>query len=491
MKYQDLNLNELSKLLEKREISSKELTEATLEHTRKSDVIVKSFITLTEEVALEQAVKVDKQLDDGNVMPTLAGIPMALKDNICTKDIKTTCASKMLENFTPPYNATIVDKLTKDNQAVLLGKLNMDEFAMGSSTETSYFFKTTNPWDKTKVAGGSSGGVAAAVSARQVYYAIGSDTGGSIRQPASFCGVVGLKPTYGSISRYGVVAYASSLDQVGIITRNVSDCAEVFHALAGYDELDSTSLKRQWEKPLFGKTENLKNIKIGVPDEYFAEGIDSEVRVVIEDSIRHLESLGATIVRVKLSYTEYALASYCILSCAEASSNLARFDGVKFGYRTEKFQDLNELYSYSRSESFGDEVKRRIMLGNFVLSAGYYDAYYNKALKARTLIRKDFEKAFEQVDIILSPVSPCTAFSFGEKLNDPLKMYLTDVYTVPVNLAGLPAISVPCGFTGEGMPVGMQLIGKHLSEAELLQTAYVYEQSNQFYRKSPFKGLEV
>jgi len=488
MKLYDLALHRAADLLKTRQITSVELTKSAIDRIEHTDSTIRAFVTHTFDLALEQANRVDEAISLGKALPPLAGIPMAIKDNISTKGVRTTCSSRMLENFFPPYDATVTRKLLSENHAVLLGKLNMDEFAMGSSTETSAFHKTTNPWNVNKVPGGSSGGAAASVSSKQIFYSIGSDTGGSIRQPASFCGVVGLKPTYGAVSRYGLIAYASSLDQIGPITRNVSDCARVFKAIVGHDEFDTTSLNRVWpdfESELSGE---INGIIIGVPKEYFGQGLDDEVKYQIDEAIKRLAYLGANIEEISLPYTEYALSAYYIISCAEASSNLARFDGVKYGFRAHSFKDLDDMYCKTRSEGFGDEVKRRIMLGNFVLSSGYYDSYYLKALKTRTLIKKDFENAFSKVDIIVSPVSPSAAFRLGEKLDDPLKMYLTDVYTVPVNIAGLPAISVPCGLDASGMPVGMQLIGKHFSESLLLSVAYSFETNTEHHLKSPLIG---
>jgi len=491
MKNHDLTLLQAADMLKNRKITSLELTKSAIDRIEYTERDIKAFVTLTFDSALVQAKKVDIAISEGKSLPALAGIPMAIKDSICTKDVKTTCSSRMLENFFPPFNATVSEKLISENQGVMLGKLNMDEFAMGSSTETSAFHKTANPWDLSKVPGGSSGGAAASVSARQIFYSIGSDTGGSIRQPASFCGVVGLKPTYGAISRYGLIAYASSLDQIGPITRNVSDCAKVLNAIVGYDERDSTSVNVKWQDFESQLLNDIKGIRIGIPEEYFGHGLDDEVRHPIDEAIKKFASLGANIERISLPYTDYALSAYYIISCAEASSNLARFDGVKYGYRSPRFKDLDDMYCKTRNEGFGSEVKRRIMLGNFVLSSGYYDAYYLKALKTRTLIKRDFDNAFLKVDVILSPTTPSVAFGFGEKLDDPLKMYLTDVYTVPVNIAGLPAISLPCGFDSNGMPVGMQLIGKHFNESLLLNIAYIYEQNTDHHQKSPSIDCEV
>jgi len=491
MKHYDLTLHQAADMLRSKKITSLELTKSAIDRIEHTEDYIRAFVTLTFDSALEQANRVDESISKGKSLPPLAGIPMAIKDNICTKDVRTTCSSRMLENFFPPYDATISKKLISENQGVMLGKLNMDEFAMGSSTETSAFHKTANPWDLGKVPGGSSGAAAASVAARQIFYAIGSDTGGSIRQPASFCGIVGVKPTYGAISRYGLIAYASSLDQIGPIARNVSDCARVLNVIVGHDELDSTSINRKWPNFESSLQDSIKGIRIGIPKEYFGQGLDDEVKRPIDEAIKKFVALGANIESISLPYTDYALSAYYIISCAEASSNLARFDGVKYGYRTPSFKDLDDMYCKTRNEGFGSEVKRRIMLGNFVLSSGYYDAYYLKALKMRTLIKQDFDNAFSKVDAIVSPTTPSVAFGFGEKLDDPLKMYLTDVYTVPVNIAGLPAISLPCGFDASGMPVGMQLIGKHFSESLLLNIAYTYEQNTDHHQKSPSIDCEV
>lgn len=485
MEYHDLTVRQAAAMLKNKKVSSLELTKAAINRIEKTEPHLRAFITLTIEKALQKAKRVDEAISKGESLNKLAGIPMALKDNICTKDVKTTCASRMLENFLPPYDATVSKNLIEDNNSVLLGKLNMDEFGMGSSTETSAFHITANPWNLKKVAGGSSGGGAAAVASKQIYYSIGSDTGGSIRQPASFCGVVGLKPTYGVVSRYGLIAYASSFDQIAPITRDVFDCAIVLNAIVGHDTLDTTSVENKWNDFESYLTGNIEGIKIGIPKEYFGEGLNGEVKLKINNAIKKMSSLGAEFEEISLPLTEYALSTYYILSCAEASSNLARLDGVKYGYRTSSFNNLDELYCKTRNEAFGSEVKRRIMLGNFVLSSGYYDSYYLKALKTRTLIKQDFDKAFSKVDAILSPTSPSVAFGLGEKLNDPLGMYLTDVYTVPTNIAGLPAISVPCGHDSQGMPIGMQLIGRSFSEHILLNIAFTFEQNTDHHKISP------
>ena len=475
--------HEVRDLLRKKEISSKELTEAALERIDKVDGTVEAFLHTSRESALAWAKEVDKRLQEGQEMSDLAGIPMALKDNMCTEKIPTTCASKILENFVPPYNATVTEKLYQ-GKAILVGKTNMDEFAMGSSTENSAFNKTKNPWDFQRVPGGSSGGSAAAVASGEVFYALGSDTGGSIRQPASFCNLVGLKPTYGLVSRYGLIAYASSLDQIGPLTKDVEDCALVLNAIAGHDPMDSTSAEGKnidYRKALVS---DVKGLKIGIAKEYFQEGIDEVVKNKVYAAIDLLKALGATYEEVSLPHTQYALPTYYILAASECSSNLARFDGIRYGYRTESFDNLTDLFVKTRSEGFGEEVKRRIMLGTYALSSGYYDAYYKKALQVRTLIKQDFDQAFEKFDILIAPTTPTPAFKLGEKTDDPLQMYMSDVCTVPINIAGIPAISVPCGFI-EGLPIGMQIIGKHFDESTLLRVAYTLEQHSTYHKERP------
>ncbi|MFU0800823.1 MAG: Asp-tRNA(Asn)/Glu-tRNA(Gln) amidotransferase subunit GatA [Xylanivirga thermophila] len=483
MELYKLTIHEAKDLLAKKEISASELTKSTIDRIQAVENKINAFITLNFDEALNQAKEVDKAIHEGSELPPLAGIPMALKDNMCTLGIKTTCASKMLENFVPPYDATVAKRL-KEQKSILLGKLNMDEFAMGSSTENSAFKKTCNPWDITRVPGGSSGGSAASVIADQAFFSLGSDTGGSIRQPASFCGLVGFKPTYGAVSRYGLIAFASSLDQIGPFTKDVTDCALVLNAITGHDHMDATSANIDYPDYTKALKDDVKGWKIGVPKEYFGEGLDPEVKKAIEKAIATFESLGAEIEEISLPHTEYALSVYYILACAEASSNLARYDGVKYGYRASEYDDLDSLYKNTRTQGFGPEVKRRIMLGNYALSSGYYDAYYLKALKVRTLIKEDFDKAFKKYDIILSPTSPTTAFTFGAK-TDPLQMYLSDVYTIPVNIAGLPGMSMPCGFDSRGLPIGMQLIGKAFEEDKLLQAAYTFEQNTDYHIKKP------
>lgn len=478
-----LTAHQLHDMLVNGEISSEELTLSVFNQIEQVDEKIRAFITLTKDQALQQAKKVDQARLAGDKLPPLAGIPVAVKDNICTKGTRTTCASKILYQFVPPYNATVIEKLNKE-QMVIIGKTNLDEFAMGSSCENSAFFPTNNPWDETRVPGGSSGGSAAAVASGETVLALGSDTGGSIRQPASFCGVVGMKPTYGAVSRYGLVAYASSLDQIGPFARDVTDCALLLNTICGYDPLDSTSAS--FEQPDYSTLldGDIKGMKIGVPREMMGEGIDAGVREVIEKAINVLSSLGAYIEETTLPHTEYALPVYYLIAPAEASSNLARYDGVAYGYRSEKAHDVVDMYIKSRSEGFGPEVKRRIMLGTYALSAGYYDAYYNKALKVRTLIKNDFDLAFKQYDLLLGPVAPCTAFRRGEKIDDPLQMYLVDICTLSVNLAGIPAISVPAGLSGN-LPVGLHLMGKPFGEATILRAAYAFEQNTTHHLKFP------
>lgn len=470
--------------LRKREISSQELIKAFLGRIDKVDKKISAFISINSDLANEQARKADEKIAKGEKFSPLTGIPIAVKDNILTEGLKTTAGSKILENYLAPYDATVIKKI-KAAGAILIGKANLDEFAMGSSTENSAFKKTKNPWDLSMVPGGSSGGPVAAVAADECLAALGSDTGGSIRQPASFCGAVGLKPTYGRVSRWGLIAMASSLDQIGPVAKTVADSALLLNIISGKDSLDSTSLDKEvpdYTKSLTGK---IKGIKIGIPDQYFSKGIDREVEKAVKGAISKLEQLGAKVDRVSLPMTEYALAAYYIIMPAEASANLARYDGIKYGYSTRnKESNLMDVYLKSRGQGFGDEVRRRIMLGTYALSAGYYEAYYLKAQKVRTKISEDFKKAFKKFDLLVTPTSPTTAFKIGEKIDDPLKMYLSDIYTVPVNLAGLPAISLPCGFVGD-LPVGLQIIGPHFSESQILQTAYAYEQNTDWHLKKP------
>lgn len=468
--------HELRDMIKNKEITSVEATKSVLERIDSVENKVESYITVLGDTAVAQAEEIDKKIAAGEEVGALAGVPCAIKDNMCTEGILTTCASKMLYNFKPPYTATAVKKLEAAG-TVMLGKVNMDEFAMGSSTETSYFKKTKNPYDLTKVPGGSSGGSAASVAADEAPFALGSDTGGSIRQPASLCGCVGLKPTYGSVSRYGLIAFASSLDQIGPLAKDVTDAAMVLDVIAGYDEKDSTSVKLEhpcYEKSLTG---DIKGLKIGIPEEYIGDGIDKEVSSAIYAAIENLKALGAESENMNLPLNKYALPAYYMISSAEASSNLARFDGVKYGYRAEKFDDLVDMYCQSRSEGFGSEVKRRIMIGTYALSSGYYDAYYKKAQQVRTMIMNDFGKAFEKYDVLVTPTSPTTAFGIGEKTTDPLQMYLADICTVSVNIGGLPAIVIPCGYDKSGLPIGLQIIGKPFGEATILNAAYALEKT--------------
>ncbi len=479
MNITELTVHELQQKLKSKELTIKEIMESYCERINEKESEVEAFVTTYLEEAKAEAQKVQEKLDNGESLGEYAGIPIGIKDNLCMKGTKTTCSSKMLENFVSPYDATVIEKL-KDENIISLGKLNMDEFAMGSSTESSYFKKTKNPWNLNKVPGGSSGGSAAAVAANMVPWALGSDTGGSIRQPASLCGVVGLKPTYGLVSRYGLVAFASSLDQIGPITKDVRDSAMLLSLIAGHDEKDTTSEpieKKDYTKAL---KNDVKGLKIGVPAEFFGEGINEEVKKELTKAIETYKELGAEIEEFSLDVAKYALATYYIIACAEASSNLGRFDGIRYGYRTPEYSNLKEIYKKSRSEGFGPEVKRRIILGTYVLSSGYYDAYYKKAQQVRTLVSNEFSKAFEKYDVILTPTSPVTAFNIGEKSNNPLEMYLADICTVSVNIAGVPAISIPCGVDSNGLPIGMQLIGNKFEEEKILNAAYTFEQKVKF-----------
>ena len=479
-----LTAHELHDKLKTREITSVELTESVYERIDAVESQVKGYLTLTKDRALEQAQAADAGFEKGDEMPTLAGIPIAIKDVICTKGVKTTCASKILSNFVPPYDATVMTRLNQQG-IVMVGKTNMDEFAMGSSTENSAYQVTHNPWDLDTIPGGSSGGSAAVVSADTAICSLGSDTGGSIRQPAALCGVVGMKPTYGRVSRYGLIAFASSLDQIGPFTKDITDCALVLNAICGNDEMDSTAV----DVPVPDFTQSLINdvngLKIGVPKEYFTEGLDPNVADKVKEAIAEFEKLGATVEEISLPHTEYAIATYYILAPAEASANLARYDGVRYGYRAEDPSDMIDMYKKTRSEGFGEEVKRRIMLGTFALSAGYQDAYYKKAQKVRTLIRKDFDAAFEKVDIIATPTSPTPAFKIGERTADPLQMYLCDVMTTPASHAGLPGLSMPCGIVESGLPVGLQLLAAPFDEETLLRTAYTFEQNTEHHLQKP------
>ena len=477
-----LTVHELQEKLKNKELTVTQITKAYVDRINEKEKDVQAFVTTLTDEALEKAQNIQTKIENGEITGEFAGIPIGIKDNMCTKGVKTTCSSRMLENFVSPYDATVIEKLNNENM-IDLGKLNMDEFAMGGSTEYSYFHPTHNPWNLNKVPGGSSGGSAAAVAANLVPWALGSDTGGSIRQPSSLCGVVGLKPTYGLVSRYGLVAFASSLDQIGPITKDVEDSAILLNVIAGHDEKDTTSMnieKKDYTKSLI---KDVKGLKIGLPKEFIGEGINEEVKNAILDAAKKYEELGATVEECSLDIGKEALAVYYIIACAEASSNLGRFDGIRYGYRSEKFDNLREIYINSRTEGFGPEVKRRIILGTYVLSSGYYDAYYKKAQKVRTVIRNEYQKLFDKYDIILTPTSPTTAFDIGAKSNNPLEMYLADICTVPVNIAGLPGISIPYSLDSEGMPIGIQLIAKHFDEETIFRAAYTMEQEVKFKEK--------
>ncbi len=480
-------IHELSEALRSGDISSVELTEAFLRRIKDVDGRIHAYITVMEDDALRMAEKADERLRKKDAISPLTGIPVSLKDIFCTVNTKTTCASRILEDFVPPYDATVVRRL-KDAGAVILGKTNMDEFAMGSSTENSAFFTTLNPWDLGRVPGGSSGGSASAVCACECTASIGTDTGGSIRQPASFCGVVGLKPTYGRVSRYGMVAFASSLDQAGPITRNVTDSAIVLSVIAGHDPKDATSIDAPVPDYTSFLKKDIKGLRIGIPMEYFIEGMDREVEEYVRKAVDLLKESGGEVVDVSLPHTEYAISVYYLVATAEASSNLARYDGVKYGLRVKGRGDLIDMYKETRDRGFGSEVKRRIMLGTYSLSAGYYDAYYRKASQVRTLIRRDFEEAFRRCDVIVTPTSPTPPFRVGERVEDPLTMYLSDVFTISCNLAGIPGISIPCGFTRDGLPVGLQILGRPLDEGTILRVAYTYEQATEWHRRYPDLG---
>lgn len=478
----DLSIKEIHSKYKKKELTATNLVEESLKRIAEVEQDVQAFLLVDKDGAVSKAKQLDEDILNSKELGTLAGIPVGIKDNMVTEGITTTCGSKILQNYNPIYNATVYNNIIA-SQSILIGKTNMDEFAMGSSTEHSAYHPTYNPWNLKYVPGGSSGGSAAAVAAREVYYALGSDTGGSIRQPASYTGVVGLKPTYGLVSRFGLVAYASSLDQIGPITKNVEDSAYVLQAIAGYDKFDSTSANVNIPDYKSALTGDIKGLKVAVPKEYLGEGINIKVKEKIIDAIKVIESLGASVEEVSLPHTEYAVATYYIIAPSEASSNLARFDGVRYGVRAEA-DNLIEMYNRTRSEGFGSEVKRRIMLGTYALSSGYYDQYYLKAQKVRTLIKQDFENVFEKYDLILGPTAPTTAFQVNEQINDPLTMYLNDILTVPVNLAGLPAISVPAGLV-DGLPVGLQLIGKHFDETTILRAAYAFEQNTEHHKLKP------
>ena len=479
MELYKLTVHELVEKLEKGEVTSEQIVKSYFDRIKEKDDSVKAYVSTLEEQAIAKAKEVDEKRKNGEKLGKFAGIPIGIKDNMCITGTKTTCSSKMLENFVAPYDATVIEKLNKEDM-IYLGKLNMDEFAMGGSTEHSAFFETSNPWDLSTVPGGSSGGSAAAVAADMAPWTLGSDTGGSIRQPASLCGVVGLKPTYGLVSRFGLVAFASSLDQIGPLTKDVTDSAMLLNLIAGHDEKDTTSIdmpKKDYTKALIN---DVKGMKIGLPKEYIGEGTDPEVKEALLKVAKKYEELGATVEECSLDVGKYASAVYYIIACAEASSNLGRFDGIRYGYRTEKFENLKDIYRNSRSEGFGPEVKRRIILGTYVLSSGYYDAYYKKAQKVRTLIKNAYSELFEKYDLLLTPVSPTTAFKKGEKVSNPLEMYLADICTVPVNIGGLPGMSIPCDVDSKGLPIGFQLISKPFEEETIFRAAYTYEQNTNF-----------
>ncbi|MDY5103331.1 MAG: Asp-tRNA(Asn)/Glu-tRNA(Gln) amidotransferase subunit GatA [Agathobacter sp.] len=474
---------ELGKKIQAGEVSVLEATQAVLDAIKAKEAAVNSFVTVDEEGALKRAAEVQKLIDEGKLTGPLAGVPVAIKDNMCTEGLLTTCSSKILYNYIPTYSAEAVKRLEAAG-AVIVGKTNMDEFAMGSTTETSAYGVTKNPWNTEHVPGGSSGGSCAAVAAEEVPYALGSDTGGSIRQPSSFCGVTGIKPTYGSVSRYGLIAYGSSLDQIGPIAKDVTDCATILETITSYDTKDSTSVKREDSDYTSALVDDVKGMRIGIPRDYFGEGLDPEVREAVLAAAETLKEKGAIVEEFDLGLVEYAIPAYYVIACAEASSNLARFDGVKYGYRTREYEGLHNMYKKSRSEGFGAEVKRRIMLGSFVLSSGYYDAYYLKALRVKALIKKAFDNAFSKYDVILGPAAPTTAPKLGQSLDNPIQMYLGDIYTISVNLAGLPGISLPCGMDKNGLPIGLQLIGDCFKEKNIIRAAYSFEQTRK-YKHSP------
>ena len=485
MELWELTALELGSLIQKREVSPVEAAQYALDKVTAEQPRNNAFLTiLDEEQILSKAASVEAALDRGEDISPLSGVPMALKDNICTRGVKTSCASKILGDFSPPYDATLVERL-RDAGGVLLGKLNMDEFAMGSTSETSWYGPTRNPWDLERVPGGSSGGAAAAVAAGECWYAIGSDTGGSIRQPASYCGVTGMKPTYGAVSRYGLIAYASSLDQMGPLARSAADCAAILDLVMGRDRRDGTSLDVPAGRLLASLTGDIRGMRIGLPADCFGEGLDGEVRAAVLAVAQVLQERGAVVEECALPIMEYVVPTYYIIACAEASSNLSRFDGVKYGWRAEGYEDLTDLYQKTRTEGFGAEVKRRILLGTFVLSAGYYDAYYKKALQVKAVIKEAYDVAFQRYDLLLTPVSPNTAPRMGESLQDPLKMYLSDIYTVSLNLAGLPGLSMPCGFDRQGLPIGAQLVGPALGEAKVLSAAHAFQLETTYHRQSP------
>ncbi|MBR6222077.1 MAG: Asp-tRNA(Asn)/Glu-tRNA(Gln) amidotransferase subunit GatA [Lachnospiraceae bacterium] len=475
----ELTAVELGNKIKNKEVSSVEATKEALASIKAKEERLNCFVTVDEEGAIKRAEKIQARIDKGELTGSLAGVPVGIKDNMNIAGMLTTCSSKILYNFKPTFNSTAVEKLMNAG-AVVVGKTNMDEFAMGSTSETSYFGPTKNPWDLERVPGGSSGGSAAAVAANEVPFALGSDTGGSIRQPASFCGVTGIKPTYGRVSRYGLIAYGSSLDQIGPLAKDVRDCATVLEIISGKDDKDSTSVAEAGADFTSALVDDVKGLKIGIPKTYFSEGLDASVKENVLKAAKTLEEKGAIVEEFDLGLVDYAIPAYYIIASAEASSNLERFDGVKYGYRTDSFLDLHNMYKKTRSEGFGAEVKRRIMLGSFVLSSGYFDAYYMKALRTKALIKAEFDKAFEKYDVILGPVAPTTALKLGESLSDPIKMYLGDIYTVSVNLAGLPGISLPCGFDDKGLPIGLQLLGKHFDEKTILRAAYAFEQTKSY-----------
>ena len=483
MSLMSLTAVELGRKIKEKEVTVEEAVTAALDAIEKREAQVHSFVTVDREGALKRAKEVQAKIDAGELTGPLAGVPVAIKDNMCTKGLLTTCSSKILYNFVPTYTAEAVLNLEKAG-AVILGKTNMDEFAMGSTTETSAYGVTKNPWNTGHVPGGSSGGSCAAVAAEECSYALGSDTGGSIRQPSSFCGVTGIKPTYGTVSRYGLIAYGSSLDQIGPIAKDVTDCATILEAIASHDVKDSTSVQREDYDFTSALVDDVRGMKIGIPRDYFGDGLDPEVKVAVLGAAKKLEEKGAIVEEFDLSLVEYAIPAYYVIACAEASSNLARFDGVKYGYRTEQYDGLHNMYKKTRSEGFGAEAKRRIMLGSFVLSSGYYDAYYLKALRTKALVKQAFDKAFEKYDVILGPAAPTTAPKLGASLSDPLKMYLGDIYTISVNLAGLPGITLPCGTDQSGLPIGLQLIGDCFAEKKIIRAAYTYEQTRS-YEHSP------
>ena len=490
MDLMQLTAVELGKKIKNKEVTVKECVEAALAQMDAVEGQIHSFVTIDREGALKKAEEVQAKIDAGELTGPLAGVPVAIKDNMCTEGLLTTCSSKILYNFVPTYTSEAVLNLEKAG-AVIIGKTNMDEFAMGSTTETSAFGPTKNPWNTDHVPGGSSGGSCTAVAAEEVPYALGSDTGGSIRQPSSFCGVVGIKPTYGTVSRYGLIAYGSSLDEIGPVAKDVTDCATILEAIASYDPKDSTSVQREEYDFTSALVDDVKGLRIGIPRDYFGEGLDEEVKAAVLGAAKVLEEKGAIVEEFDLSLVEYAIPAYYVIASAEASSNLARFDGVKYGYRTEEYEGLHNMYKKSRSEGFGPEVKRRIMLGSFVLSSGYYDAYYLKALRTKALIKQAFDKAFEKYDVILGPAAPTTAPKLGDSLSDPIKMYLGDIYTISVNLAGLPGLSMPCGIDSKGLPIGVQMIGDCFKEKNIIRAAYAFEQTRTYQRPAMAeKGAE-